>query len=231
MDSATSDSSDPADSSAPSYSYLSDSSDLSRVVASAPYLPEVEGEVTLVKFVVVGPLGVGKTTMITSLSDYAPMTTDEPMTQAGERIDRLRRQGKSETTVAMDFGRITLDTELIAYLFGAPGQDRFQALWDDMTYGALGGVVLADTQRLDDSFQAMDRLEALRLPYVVAVNAFDGNEYYEGDELREAFQLTPDQPLLTMDARERSSSKLALVGLVRYLQALNSRYHLSQEST
>jgi uncharacterized protein len=225
MDSATSDPSDP--SSPSGSSDASDPPDPSHPVASAPYLPEVEGEVTLVKFVVVGPLGVGKTTMITSLSDYEPMTTDEPMTQAGEEIDQLRRQGKTETTVAMDFGRITLHEDLIAYLFGAPGQDRFQALWDDMTYGALGAVVLADTQRLDDSFHAMDRLEALQLPYLVAVNAFDGNERYEPDELREAFQLAPDTPLLTLDARERSSSKLALVELVRYLQALNSRYHLT----
>lgn len=206
----------------------SETSDAPPTGRSVPHLPE--GDITLVKFVVVGPLGVGKTTMIRSLSDYEPLTTDEPMTQAGEHIDKLRRMGKTETTVAMDFGRITLQPDLIAYLFGAPSQQRFQPLWDDMTGGALGAVVLADTERLEDSFQAMDRLEALGLPYVVAVNEFDGNEAYDAEELKEAFQLDPDTPLLTCDARERASSRDALVSLVLHLKDRNRRPHALQET-
>ncbi|MGY1434052.1 GTP-binding protein [Streptomyces reniochalinae] len=206
----------------------SETSDTPHTDRSVPHLPD--GDITLVKFVVVGPLGVGKTTMIRSLSDYEPLTTDEPMTQAGEHIDRLRRMGKTETTVAMDFGRITLQPDLIVYLFGAPSQQRFQPLWDDMTSGALGAVVLADTERLEDSFQAMDRLEALGLPYVVAVNEFEGNDTYDAEELQEAFQLDPDTPLLTCDARERASSRDALVNLVLHLKDRNRRPHALQET-
>ncbi len=173
------------------------------------------------KIVIVGGFGVGKTTMVGSVSEIQPLSTEEVMTEAGRGIDdgsRVRQ--KNTTTVAFDFGRITLDRRNVLYLFGAPGQDRFWYLWDQLFAGSLGAVVLVDTRRLRDSWYAIDRLEYHQMPFVVAVNRFDGPT--PGlDQVREALSLPVDVPLVDCDARQRESSKLVLITLVRYLTRLS----------
>jgi uncharacterized protein len=173
------------------------------------------------KIVIVGGFGVGKTTMVGSVSEIQPLSTEEVMTEAGRGIDDSSpvRQ-KSTTTVAFDFGRITLDRRKVLYLFGAPGQDRFWYLWDQLFAGSLGAVVLVDTRRLQDSWYALDRLEYHQMPFVVAVNRFDGP--LPGlDQVREALSLPDEIPLVDCDARQRESSKLVLITLVRYLTRLS----------
>ncbi|MBL3666820.1 ATP/GTP-binding protein [Streptomyces sp. M2CJ-2] len=172
-----------------------------------------------VKIVVTGHFGVGKTTMVGTLSEIRPLSTEETMSQAGAHIDDLTgTRGKRTTTVAMDFGRLTVSDSLVLYLFGAPGQERFLPLWKDMTRGALGALVLADTRRLDASFPVMDLLEERGLPYAVAVNHFDGSPHFAGEEIRESLDLLPETPLVLCDARDRASSSAALIALVQYLQ-------------
>ncbi|MEY2246900.1 ATP/GTP-binding protein [Streptomyces sp. BF23-18] len=168
------------------------------------------------KIVVAGGFGVGKTTLVTSVSEIAPLQTEALMTQASEETDDLTgTPDKLTTTVAMDFGRITLDDDLVLYLFGTPGQQRFWFMWDDLVRGAIGAVVLADTRRLSDCFPALDYFESCGLPYVVAVNHFDGSDVFEPDDVREALTVPPHIPVMIMDARRRISvveSLLALVG-------------------
>ena len=173
------------------------------------------------KIVVVGGFGVGKTTMVGSVSEIKPLSTEEVMTEASVGIDDNSRVGqKNTTTVAFDFGRITLDSRNVLYLFGAPGQDRFWYLWDQLFAGSLGAVVLVDTRRLQDSWYAIDRLEYHQMPFVVAVNRFEGPP--PGlDQVREALSLDPDIPLVDCDARQRESSKRVLITLVRYLTSLS----------
>jgi uncharacterized protein len=173
------------------------------------------------KIVVVGGFGVGKTTMVGSVSEIHPLSTEEVMTEASVGIDdgsRVRQ--KNTTTVAFDFGRITLDLHKVLYLFGAPGQDRFWYLWDQLFAGSLGAVVLVDTRRLQDSWYAIDRLEYHQMPFVVAVNRFEGPS--PGlDQVRDALSLPPDVPLVDCDARQRRSAKFVLITLVQYLAHLS----------
>ncbi|MCT9109488.1 ATP/GTP-binding protein [Streptomyces mirabilis] len=168
------------------------------------------------KIVVAGGFGVGKTTLVTAVSEITPLQTEALMTQASEETDDLTgTPDKVTTTVAMDFGRITLDDDLVLYLFGTPGQQRFWFMWDDLVRGAIGAVVLADTRRLKDCFPALDYFESCGLPYVVAVNHFDGSERFDADDVRDALTVPPHIPVMIMDARRRISvveTLLALVG-------------------
>ncbi|MGA4545423.1 GTP-binding protein [Uniformispora flossi] len=172
-----------------------------------------------VKLLVVGHFAVGKTTFVGTLSEIRPLHTEEKMTQAGALVDDLSGvPDKTTTTVAMDFGRLTLNDQIVLYLFGAPGQQRFTRLWRDMTQGALGALVLADTRRLDQSFEVMGLLEEHGLPYAVAVNHFPDAPFYADADIREALDLLPETPLVTCDARDARSSTQALIALVEYLQ-------------
>jgi signal recognition particle receptor subunit beta len=175
------------------------------------------------KIVIVGGFGVGKTTLVGSVSEIRPLSTEEIMTEASRGIDddsRVRQ--KSTTTVAFDFGRITLDKQNVLYLFGAPGQDRFWYLWDQLFAGSLGAVVLVDTRRLKDSWYAIDRLEFHKMPFVVAVNRFE-SPHPPLDRVRGALSLSDDIPLVDCDARQRESAKNVLITLVRYLTLLSAQ--------
>ncbi|SOD83789.1 ATP/GTP-binding protein [Streptomyces sp. Ag109_G2-15] len=168
------------------------------------------------KIVVAGGFGVGKTTLVTTVSEITPLQTEALMTEASVGTDDLSATpGKLTTTVAMDYGRLTLDDDLVLYLFGTPGQQRFWFMWDDLVRGAIGAVVLADTRRLKDCFPALDYFESCGLPYVVAVNHFDDSELFEPEDVREALTIPAHIPVMIMDARRRISvieTLLALVG-------------------
>ncbi len=168
------------------------------------------------KIVVAGGFGVGKTTLVTTVSEISPLETEALMTVASEEMDDLTATpDKSTTTVAMDFGRITLDDDLVLYLFGTPGQRRFWFMWDDLVRGAIGAVVLVDTRRLQDCFPVLDYFESCGMPYVVAVNHFEGTEKFAAEDVRDALTVPVHVPVLVMDARLRIpvvETLLALVG-------------------
>ena len=170
-----------------------------------------------VKIVIGGGFGAGKTTFVGSVSEIMPLTTEAAMTEASTGIDDLESTpNKSTTTVAMDFGRVSLESDLVLYLFGTPGQQRFWFMWDDLVRGAIGAVVLVDTRRLADCFPAVDYFENSGLPFVIALNGFDGHQPYNPEEVREALQIGPDAPIITTDARHRSDAKSALITLVEH---------------
>lgn len=185
-----------------------DSDPLARAAASAP---------VAIKILIAGGFGAGKTTMVGSISEVRPLRTEEELSEPGARYDPLDGvQDKSTTTVAMDFGRITISEDLVVYLFGTPGQKRFWFMWDELAYGALGAVVLADTRRLADCFGSIDYFERSGLPFVVAVNCFDDARRYPVRTVRTALSLNAEVPVLLCDARQRESSRDVLVSLVEH---------------
>ena len=174
-------------------------------------------EIASAKIVVAGGFGVGKTTLVGSISEIEPLTTEAVMTSAGVGVDDPSNvPGKETTTVAMDFGRITMADDLILYLFGTPGQTRFWFMWDELIRGAVGAAVLVDTRRISDAFAPLDYFENRHLPYLVALNCFDGAPRYEPEEVREALAIAPHVPLIMCDARRRDSVKAVLVRVVEH---------------
>jgi signal recognition particle receptor subunit beta len=177
---------------------------------------------TALKIAVVGPLGVGKTTLVGSVSEISPLTTEETMSQRAADVDALAPAStKTATTVAMDFGRITISERVVLYLFGTPGQERFWFLWDGLVDGALGAVVLVDVRRLEESFDVLERLERRGCAFIVAANGFPDAPVYPAEALREALDLPDEVPVLNFDARKRSSSRDVLIALSRYLLTLS----------
>ena len=181
----------------------------------------LRGDETAVKVVIAGHLGAGKTTFVNALSDIDPLNTEETMTEASAGTDDLGHlPDKVQTTVAMDFGRVSLSEDVVLYLFGTPGQRRFWPLLEDLSTGAMGALILLDTRRLADSYPIIGLIEELGLPYAVAVNDFDGAPVHRPAQLREAMDLGPGTPLVACDARRRSSATDALITLTEYLLTL-----------
>src|SRR5262245_14098762 len=177
-----------------------------------------------VKILIAGGFGVGKTTLVGTVSETRPLRTEEILTDRGVGVDDVSGvERKNTTTVAMDFGRITIRDEFVVYLFGTPGQERFWFVWDELALGALGAVVLADTRRLADCFPSVDYFQQRGTPFIVSVNCFEGARRFELDEVRLALNLDPNTPVLLCDAREKESCKEVLIALVKHAQKAHTR--------
>ncbi|MFE4925106.1 ATP/GTP-binding protein [Streptomyces sp. NPDC056661] len=182
--------------------------------------PPLRGDERTAKLLVAGHFGAGKTTFVQTLSQITPLSTEEVMTSAGAGTDHTDLLGKTTTTVAMDFGRLSLSDDLVLYLFGAPGQKRFFPVLRDLSFGSLGALVLTDTRRLTDTYPILELIEGLALPYAIAVNSFDDAPVHTEARLREVMDLEASTPLVTCDARDRRSSTDALIVLMRHLLSL-----------
>jgi uncharacterized protein len=187
-------------------------------MASAHSESAAEGVLAAFKIVVAGGFGAGKTTLVGAVSEVQPLRTEETMSSASIGLDDPSGvEEKTTTTVAMDFGRITLSSRLVLYLFGTPGQERFWFMWDELSYGALGAVILADTRRLDDCFPAVDYFEKCRLPFLIAVNCFGDSPHHDPEDIRVALDLGPRTPVMLCDARQHESVKQVLIRLVEHV--------------
>jgi len=171
-----------------------------------------------IKILLAGGFGAGKTTLVGAVSEIRPLRTEETLTDSGKHVDSVAGvERKTTTTVAMDFGRITLREDLVLYLFGTPGQERFWFMWDELALGALGAVVLADTRRLADCFPAIDYFERREIPFIIALNVFEGSRRYSTDDVRAALDLDPGLPIVLCDARSRESAKEVLISLIEHV--------------